>query len=261
MRFVILLLLVLSITACIYLPKYEPEPYKLEVLAQIKPNETTREEVIELLGNPTISREDNGIWLYYYNRELGYIILVFPAGGGQVVDPQFVLLEFHQDTVSYVELVEDFETSRGCSNSGVCLYISDWETGTLEVTSRRKDDQEAKLFEPDSEKCGLYVVTYHSQVYISVNSYKDVSISEFSYLYKLLPPGTHEISFSSSSLGTLGSNTMQVECVARSLVFVEIYGEMEKYFPFPKAALGIRVAEDERIREVILDKNVIMLPH
>jgi hypothetical protein len=89
-RIAIILLLAL-LSGCIYVPWYDPEPYQVDKLNRIKPHETTREQIVELFGQPGTSRKGGTIWIYREDRYLGTLLAkgIFP-----IHDDQFLIVEF-----------------------------------------------------------------------------------------------------------------------------------------------------------------------
>jgi hypothetical protein len=106
------------LSACIYIPApIEPEPYEGVNFDSIEPRKSTRTEVVELLGEPAITRREDSIWLYGRSRDVGYVVTLL-GEGGRVKDHQFLVFEFNQDYVKSFELVEE---GLGCSSNGICL--------------------------------------------------------------------------------------------------------------------------------------------
>lgn len=76
-------------------------PIPKDALAQIKRGETTKIQVIALLGNPQIvSRADNGEEMYSYH----YARIV----PGAVTDQQFLSVNFGQDNIVTKAITMDF---------------------------------------------------------------------------------------------------------------------------------------------------------
>ena len=77
MRWFVLLAFTL-LTACIYLPAIGPEPYKDVNFDSIELGKSTRSDIVEILGEPDITRREDSIWIY---GEIRYLGLSLHTGG------------------------------------------------------------------------------------------------------------------------------------------------------------------------------------
>ncbi|MEP1472050.1 MAG: hypothetical protein ABJK25_13835 [Halieaceae bacterium] len=235
----VFLIIVLGfISGCIVVPVVELEPYQNGVTEEIIARETSREEVINILGKPSVTRENDRIWIYAEARHLAYFFVLGKIPSGDFVDEyQFVVMEFDQDTVKSYEIIEN---SWGCSSSGICLE-SGWHYSNQQlvpeetiISNRGRDDQEAKNFNSDTDKCSLYVYTTGGEavagrLFVDIDAIPATVISSGLYLYSRIQPGQHSILFR-SVFGEIQKH--QIECERGDVLFVELYMKRIHKFSF-----------------------------
>ena len=89
-----------GLVGCI--PFFHSEPYKDKQLIEIKTGETSRDEMVLLLGQPEIARENDAIWIYG-RRDLA-LVLVSPIPSF-VYDHQWLIVEFEDEVVKRYQLM------------------------------------------------------------------------------------------------------------------------------------------------------------
>jgi hypothetical protein len=224
-RIAIILLLAL-LSGCIYIPWYEPEPYQEEKLNKIKPRETTREQIVELFGQPGVSRKEGTIWIYSEDRYLGTLI---GKGIVPIVDDQFLIVEFEQDTVQYFELVEKMGGiwRSGCSSNDICLVPRGEDSSDWSVASSGDDDKKSKQFQEEVDKCSVYIYIYRTYTHysLSMGSLKNIHLGNGAYINTFLQPGMHSLTVDYQlSKGHEQSlhGKFEISCVARSKRYIKI---------------------------------------
>lgn len=268
---IMLIVLVVHFSGCV-IPTLEEEPYQTGDIVTVHPGETARDVILKLFGEPNVSREHDAIWLYgeYHSSAL----VVTGVGSWNVFsveDYQFLVVEFEKDTVKSIELVED---RFGCSSSGICLrygwripkffdkgespgiWISMLNQNAI-VASERADDKLAKEFQKISNKCSLYFYQEYEVGRVTVDSIRNIFISEGTYLYLLLEPGWHRI------MSTHGEEfnkhefvEKRFECRGGEIVFVEF---AEKPWSWGTKPI-INVVDHESGGRAIKRRNVILFP-
>ena len=106
-RILLICLLGGILSACIVVPWFEPEPFQEGELTDIIAGATTRDQVIDAFGQPTVSRENGTMSIYGEPRHVAFWLLLGKTdiGMGFVDDFQFLVVEYEQDTVKSIELV------------------------------------------------------------------------------------------------------------------------------------------------------------
>jgi hypothetical protein len=220
------------VSGCLIIPVPAPEaePYDPNFLAKLEKEQASREEVVEAMGEPNLARETDSIWIYGKSRRLSYFagVSVTGAGAGTIEDFQFVVVEFQNDSVKHIELVEDRE---GCSASGICLSNA-WRNIEAEhfeqqlspeytiVASVRDDDKQSKQFEPVIDRCSLYY--YQDNVFatpIRIGANLSIQVSNDTYAHLILEPGVYELSKESSRIRNTLGFTESLTCDAGSVLF------------------------------------------
>ena len=113
----ITLMVILSTTACVYLPPIGQQ-FSKEKQFQIVIGKTTKDDVIKMLGKPDIL-EDDHFFIYDLPRDHGMILIFTPAGGGgfPINEQHFaILLQF--DNRNVIERYE-IESGQYVINRGV----------------------------------------------------------------------------------------------------------------------------------------------
>jgi hypothetical protein len=221
-RFLLLFLLSMP-SACIVLPipANTEKAYTDELLAVIRPGITTRDEVIEILGEAVEVRENDSIWLYPAKRVAMWIFAAVGYGGSggggteAIYDYQHVVVEFDGEVVVHAELVED---ESGCTSTGICIKT---QLVDIYYISKGDHDRKAKEFQSIVGQCSVYVFSPDGWARFSLNSLLNIQIDSDLYLRIYLLPGSHEFrTFADDKL-----EVKLIECEQDELIFVEILGE------------------------------------
>ncbi len=255
------------LSACIYIPTFEEEPYKEEDRVAVQIQQTTREQVIALFGQPTVSRENDQIWIYNEARLKG-IIWILPDKLAPHLDFQFILIEFENDIVSNIEYIEDvigFSKNSGCSSSGICLrsgFLGE-DPSEMLITSKGEHDRMAKGFRQIPEMCSLYIYTEELGAKVEIDSKLHFMIDD-TYFHALFQPGIKTIVYPALPPQAFGGfympreviERLQFECQAGSIKFLELQYDAPFWRRF---RFYITQVDDETGRQAIMDKQEIEL--
>jgi hypothetical protein len=205
----ILVALLASLSGCLIVPTFNEESYQEKEISKVYLGETSREAIVELFGQPDTIRENGAIWVYSeIHREA--FVWVWTAAVF-FYDAQHLVVEFEQDIVSHLELIEK---AKGSSSTNLCME------GYNLISSRREDDRAAKEFQSLSDKCALYFYVGSLLLEeISIETVSDANIPGSTYLYLTLESGTYKIVARNIKKKT---REKEVRCEPGKLVFVEI---------------------------------------
>ena len=138
---VALLAAVLGGCIIIPVPPYGPGRIQRQVIDQIKPGETTREDVLLTLGPPTQRLSDDRIFVYDWKQVVAWIGTGGIAGGslagggsGDVESRHFFAIEFGSDG----RVVRREDLSASLTEWHVDAMLKRWLEGSDESESKRK---------------------------------------------------------------------------------------------------------------------------
>ena len=130
--------------ACVPVPlpyAYET-PFPDEIVQFIDDGSTMRETVLLNLGEPTVVRNNDTLFVYAAVRAVGEIVLLSPGGGSgiPITKAWFLFIEFDENgTVVRHEVGTGFENPP-CKRSGECnAFDQVWNEVPFSETMRRKD--------------------------------------------------------------------------------------------------------------------------
>jgi hypothetical protein len=283
---IILIALSITISGCLYVPWFGSKPHADDALAQVLTGETTRAEVLEIFGEPDVSREQGKLWIYENGKITGALIAVpipVPGAGAvgtaaflkQFEDLQSLLVEFENDTVKHFRILEE---EYGCYSNDICL-ISGWALRAYppylipkmaSITSIGSDDQLAKRFNGIPGRCSIYIYSIgrfwkEYPGLISLESIELAPLNLEGYLHVGLQPGKMKISVFASGLNYVGGDIarylddIDVMCTGGSVFFVEVdyrMGRPGKY----KTSANTRIVSSDLGKEAILGRNLLILP-
>jgi len=169
----------------------------------IKVDTSTRDSVINLIGQPHLKLQNDQLWIYGQSR----------ITWERVPPPHqheffALLIKFTNETVSHYEFINNRYPGFLCWSNDMCLE-SHWEPIDSEhgpkklnrkfsaVVSRGSDDKEAKLFRPDHVNCSIYIYKefdFFQLPYpptVTVGALNDEPVSGDGYLYVAVVPGGH----------------------------------------------------------------------
>ncbi|HKJ37758.1 MAG TPA: hypothetical protein VJ972_03210, partial [Anaerolineales bacterium] len=123
-HFIIVAMGGLLLQACVPIPIFEPEPYSDEMLSQLTIGETSREEVVDMVGEPLGKWEDETVFFYRETQTVALIITTAP--GGLIEYEHSLFVEFDQD--DKLKRFERAEEDRAgpyplCTSDGICSAI------------------------------------------------------------------------------------------------------------------------------------------
>jgi hypothetical protein len=253
----------LLVSACLYIPIIEPEPYSDDLLNSLEVGKTTKYEVKKTLGTKHLSRRDNSVWVYGEVIKAGYMIVVARGGGaGWIEDFQFLVLEFSNDILKSFELVEK---KNGCSSSGICLdigYMREEEERQYNdlslVTSKGIDDKAAKELQGIRGFCSVFIYQEYPLGRIAIDDLKNILFSEKAYIHKLIKPPKFSVT-AIHRLDWRGEDIVMetFECESgASPLFVKVSDKALRWGLNPT----IEIVEPNVGRKSILKRRLILLP-
>ena len=121
--------------------KVDPEPFLASEIAFIKPSATSRDDIVQHLGDPTLSRREGRLLVYAVSVNPDRV--VFVSVGEFAYDHHYLFVDFDQDQVvqSYEDMVA--KVRRHLAGETVALEVSrDRKSVTAEVTFARHPESE-----------------------------------------------------------------------------------------------------------------------
>ncbi|WLQ13244.1 hypothetical protein O5O45_26290 [Hahella aquimaris] len=227
MLLVTFFLIACQLGACVYLPVTGADPYPEKMVSSIRVNESTKEDVLNVFGNPDVVREKDSIWVYGDYQGYGFM-MAFKYIGWTEISERFVIFKFDKDVVQFFEYVK---SGIGCSSNGMCL-TSDWgaypfirlKNDWVEITATAIDEAVARNFSVSNERCGVYVYNSGSNTWINLDTYGEQRLTLGNYAYTEVAPGFHRL----TRLWSGKSIRKQISflCEAGGLVFIEVHPDM-----------------------------------
>jgi len=149
--------------------RVEPLPFPDEEMLRIVLGVTSRQEVIDLLGEPNFESPRSSLVLYGGNRKVAGVFVVVPhtAGWGPIATGHLLVLGYNENGT-----VRDFDLFRKgvfgnnrevCTVSGICINprISSvdgvFHIVDAEFYDTRENDAVAKSFDVLPDRCAVYV--------------------------------------------------------------------------------------------------------
>ena len=284
-----IILWVAIVSSCVKIPDLtQPEPFSDEFLISVIPGETTREQLLDTLGKPQVSRRGENIWVYAKGRgdfEVLLMPVVIPPAAVGIIpvpigleynNPDSMIIEFIDDQLTNVELLDN---RHGCTVSGICL-LSGWYSVfrpfdtrpplqfwpvTATVTSKQTDDLEAKKFSNPPLGCSLYSYISNSAwsgypVLLGINNEQLIPVAPSSYLYALLPAGANTITVYDSGTKFIKEGeaafltAADLECKDGNVIFLQVDFKIDRN----KRSANVSFDGDETGKSAVLERSLII---
>jgi hypothetical protein len=175
-------------------------PLKESAIAQIEPGVTTREKLVELFGQPHVSRAHDSLWFYVgcdeaeESRSYGY-------NGTGICGWDWLLVQFRDDTVVFSESFLERGHKLSCASNGICR--TGWGShpasgGEYDLVTfplaKSEADELAKGFKISENGCRIYVYmkrafTVNLIVDVAINSGTPFLLNDDTYYYTNSEPG------------------------------------------------------------------------
>lgn len=272
--------LLVYLAACVAIPVEigDAEPFENGRLSFIKIGESTKNDIAAKMSDYAIETDEGtqrvqmvpkkfrggDWWLYDRARpETQWFVIVAAPSGGDVgtlgdVDLRFLLVKFDSDGI-----VTDYELSSsegsGCNKQGVCVA-----SGAYNLIATEKDDQAAKLFNRNGERCGVYLYGDHMTL-VRLNDRQVGSLQQkkkFFFLW-LLDPGVHTLTVEGTSIpesGKIyGGKSMDFRCTAGELLFIDIE-RVGGSFWIPNTEFNVAHIEESTGRREIGKRRLLLGP-
>ena len=169
----LLVVLALQLSGCLILPfptTVEPLPFPEQEMSQLVPGVTSRQKVIDLLGEPDFEGVSSSLALYGDDRRIAGVFVVAPqqaVGASPIKTGHLLVLSYDESEI--VREVDLFRkgllrnNSEICTTSGVCIKprISNSDGVFRILDAKFYDTQEndavAKSFDVPRDQCAVYV--------------------------------------------------------------------------------------------------------
>ena len=169
------------------------------------------------------------------------------AGIEPIYDYQHVVVEFEDDIVVHVELVE---SKSGCTSTGICMPT---RQEVVFYVSKGILDRKAKEFQGIVGECSLYIYATDGWNRFSLDSFRNAEINSDLYIRVYLQLGSHSFRTFSPS-GAIQEEI--IECEGVEQIFLELSGEGRP----PWRNYSIKFVTDEIGRQAISERNLYLSP-
>lgn len=142
MKLFTLFFICLITAGCIILPLGSTLLDK-EAINQIEVNKASQQEVISIIGQPTLKLDSDNIWLYVGVNDAA---VMMSNGVYYMQEFQWIFMRFNKANILIEK--EVFEKQYGCTASGYCL-VAGWERGEHDKYTFNR--QKAILLPPEDE--------------------------------------------------------------------------------------------------------------
>lgn len=210
------------------IPIYDDPPFA-EPRKSIEIGQTTRRDVLDLLGAPAVERRSGQLHAYTeFQDSIGLLIIgVGDAGIIRFGEQNLLAITFDQaGIVENVELVTESarKTANGgltrtthCISSGECFVSKRYE---VTVFANAAEDSLAKSFRADPEECTLYIYGYdESEFWVKLDEGFRRRTIAGGYFRWNLSPGSHN--FVASAQSVINDATLKIACGAGEIVYVQ----------------------------------------
>jgi hypothetical protein len=235
---------------------------------QGQPGACSREEILELLGEPDIARDQDKVWLYGDPRSTALIFAMY--GISEIIDYQYLLLEFEKDQLKNVEVIEQH---LGCSSTGTCITWDVYEKNSDKtalaketiVSTKGRKDIEAKRYPTHPGRCSFYMYTPNSGLYalltgVDIGFLKDVRLDRKTYMNVHLDPGEYRVTARSYAYDYKRDEPidMSVSCEAGEIIFLKI--NYSQWNIFNVHITGIEIENSKEAKKTVKNKSLLLLP-
>lgn len=250
-RTVVTLLVGAVLQACVLVPfpvVPENDEFESSNISWIEPGKSTRQNVIERLGDATVVRNDGDLAIYGQARTVaGWFFGGFWGSGGTMPIETKSLLLIGYDRNGIVSQTEVLHGKNSCAESGLCVE-AEFE---LEETGRLMEHESnlvnAVVYDAPSQitraqqiplsngVCGVYVYSSGADEFLHVEAAELglTSVTIRGYLYWEREPGT--VSLQSWRRGSKSS--LALECPTDERRFVSLYVDGRASWNGPKITI------------------------
>jgi len=204
-----LLLLALSFGGCVPVPMPGAvlQSFPEKKIGFIKPGSTTRADVVEKLGPPTLIANTGSIYYYEDTRTVAITVGIVPSYGSDVTARDHLLIRFDErHLVTSVETIQNFTLkTRQCTSSGICIEALGMKGGRFNLglsailLAPEAADTTAKKFQAPANGCSVYIYfqnpTY-TRLWLDTQPAGVMPYSKSDFFYLQLAAGPQEIVFS-----------------------------------------------------------------
>jgi hypothetical protein len=244
-----LMLLSLALSGCIPVPRFVEEPFQEDVPGLIA-GLTTKDDVLQLFGEPGATYEQESVFVYAKFQETITFIGPDMTFGNQ----HFLVLSFDQNGVlGEFSIDTDAPDFRGCSASGWC---SAYGARVLRLADSGQDAI-AKRFLSPGDRCGIYIygpISPLVAVSIDGQSIGGVFSKRYFQFWKV-DPGTHEVALvlqpgEEERWGLKNLPSVSATCAEGELVFIRLKKGWTRAF--------LKVVEPSEGRKQIEERRLIV---
>lgn len=237
--------------ACVLVPfpvVPEKDEFAVDRTVWIRQGVTTRTEVVDRMGEPTVARQGGSLVIYGQARTVAgwFFGSLWGSGGTMPIEKKSLLLIVYESS----NLVSQIHVLRGkndCTESGLCVeaefeleetgglmeHESDLVTAVVYYSSDKNRPE--NQFRQDANTCGVYLYSSGVDEFLTVKipGIGTTSIVRRGYLFWATESRTIEIQASRRS----DWSTLSFECPANQLRFVNVYADNGSYWSSPKLEL------------------------
>lgn len=254
--------------ACVVVPfPVVPEEDELapDHISWIEPGVTTRVEVVERMGEPTVVRQDGNLVIYGQARKVAgwFFGALWGSGGTMPVEKRSVLLIDYESS-GVVSQVQVMRGEKSCAESGLCVEaefeleytgeLMEHESNlvTAVVYDPRDEDRPEKQFLRSVRSCGIYLYSSGDDEFLAVENPEigTTSVVGRGFVFWFAEPGT--ISVKASRRNEWSS--LSFDCPAKHLRFVNLYVGGSRHRDSPR----ITVDGEEIGRAQVLARSLIL---
>ncbi len=234
-----------ALTGCVPIPVVPEESLFSDNRVEfIKTGVTTRQDVVEELGAPTLVRADSQISVYIQARTVaGLVWSVSPEAGGISPIETFSSMIFEHDSDDVVIYTAIIRGKNGCTEDGrFCIdtefekqstqsiffdFESVLESAMLFTTDKHRE--KALESDPGLPRCKIFVFSTGkaARIKIHASGLRSTVLNERGYVYWDVPPGTFDLHASSSGRLALA----HLNCAAAETSFINIHASRSRKEP------------------------------
>jgi hypothetical protein len=251
-RLVIVVLSCLAISGCVAIPVPSKPMVGKKTQTLIVAGETSRDEVLALLGYPHSESDDRRANLYYKDQHVGELIFMYAGSLPIMIESLYLVRYDKKNVVQSARAANDIADF--CYADGIC-HASKVDLSIMFVSDQRENA--AKLFPETSRKCSLVILDkyrrdWNTRGYYMANALVRVDgrgifkarpkapvspnpsnwseprdVEDFGQSEILtgffridVAPGQHRISYNQPRIGTVPTKPLTLKCNAGDILFV-----------------------------------------